>query len=95
MLREAWERAVADLLFNQAVMRYNHRIKTQRLKKVHDIREADLTTIDTGMGICSTWLPGHSQAMAINAPLPTPEDFSMQVQWLQDFCDAMCNRSRN
>ncbi|QVL50136.1 MAG: hypothetical protein KFB96_06635 [Thiocapsa sp.] len=47
------------------------------------------------MTICSTWLAGHSQAMAINAPLPTPKDFSIEVQRLQDFHDAMRKRGRN
>lgn len=94
LLREAWERAVEELLFNQSVMRFDHRVQTQRLKPVHDICQADVDTIDAGMTVCSKWLPGHAQALAINEPLPGPPDFLAEIQRLEVFVQAMRQRGR-
>lgn len=95
LLREAWERAVEELLFNQAVMRFDHRVQTQRLKKVHDICQADLDAIDAGMTTCSKWLPGHAQATAINEPLPEPPEFLAEIERFEDFVRQMRQRGRN
>jgi hypothetical protein len=95
LLREAWERAVEELLFNQSVMRFDHRVQTQRLKKVADICQDDLDTIDAGMTVCSKWLPGHAQATAINEPLPGPQDFFSEINRLEVFVQAMRQRGRS
>ena len=95
LLREAWERAVEELLFNQSVMRFGHCVQTNRLKKVADICQEDLDTIDAGMTVCSKWLPGHAQATAINEPLPGPQDFLLEIKRLEGFVQGMRHRGRN
>jgi ABC-type hemin transport system ATPase subunit len=95
LLREAWERAVEELLFNQAVMRFDHRIQTQRLKHVHDISPEDIATIDAGMTTCSKWLPGHALASAINEQFPEPQDLLAEVKRLEEFVGLMRNRGRS
>jgi hypothetical protein len=76
-------------------MRFDRRVPTQRLKRVHDICQADLDMIDAGMTVCSKWLLGHTQATAINEPLPGPQDFLAEIQRLKGFVQGMRQRGRN
>jgi len=95
LLREGWERAVEELLLNQAVTRFDHRVQTQRLKNLHDITEADLAEIDAGMSVCSKWLPGHALAPAMNEPLPEPPDLLAEIHRLESFVHVMRQRGRS
>jgi hypothetical protein len=95
LLREAWERAVEEILLNQAVMRFDHRVQTQRLKRLHDIEEADIAEIDAGMTMCSKWLPGHAQAPAMNESIPEPAELLAEIQRLDNFVQAMRRRGRS
>ena len=95
LLREAWERAVEELLLNGTVMRFDHRVQTQRLKHVHDITAEDLEQVDGGMTVCSKWLPGHALAQAMNEPLPSPDELLAEVQRLESFVQALRKRGRS
>ena len=95
LLREGWERAVEELLLNQAVTRFDYRVQTNRLRILHDITEADLAEIDAGMSVCSKWLPGHSLAPAINDPLPSPDELLAEILRLESFMKAMRKRGRS
>lgn len=95
LLREGWERAVEELLLNQTVMRFDHRVQTQRLKYLCDITETDLAEIDAGMTVCSKWLPGHALAPAMNEPLPEPAELLSEIQRLESFVQAMRRRGRS
>src|SRR5439155_10684812 len=79
-LRETWERAVEELLLNRAVIRFRRSIETQRLKKVTDITDADIETIEVAMTKCSTHLRGHDQAIAINQPVPAPTELESDIK---------------
>jgi hypothetical protein len=95
LLREGWERAVEELLLNQTVMRFDHRVQTQRIKNLHDIRQGDIDEIDAGMSVCSKWLPGHAQAPAINEPLPEPAALLAEIERLERFAQEMRKRGRS
>lgn len=94
LLREAWESAVEELLLNQTVMRFDHRVQTQRLKNLYDITQEDIDAIDAGMSVCSKWLPGHAQASAINEPLPEPDVLLKEIERLERFAQEMRKRGR-
>lgn len=94
ILREAWERAVEDILLNQTVQRFGHQIQTQRLKPIHDICPEDLQTIETAMTVCSRWLPGHAQAATINEPLPHPDDLRSEILMLDAFAKNLLKRRK-
>jgi len=95
LLREGWERAVEELLLNQTVMRFDHRVQTQRIKNLHDITQGDIDEIDAGMSVCSKWLPGHAQAPAINEPLPEPAALLAEIERLERFAQEMRKRGRS
>lgn len=95
LLREAWERAVEEVLLNGTVLRFDHRVQTQRLKHLHDITAEDLNQVEAGMTVCSNWLRGHAKAPAMNEPVPSPDELLVEVQRLESFVQALRKRGRS
>lgn len=79
LLRESWERAVEEILFNDAIQRYNPCVQTQRLRKAPFTQEL-YSELEQGMTDCSAWC--HDQARAINGTIPTPDDLK---KYIDDF----------
>ena len=71
-LREAWERAVEEVLLGGIIERYRPGVQTQQIGMIADITDEDCRTVDSAMTKCSKWLPGHDQAAAARAPVPEP-----------------------
>ena len=83
LLRESWERAVEEILFNDAIQRYNPCVQTQRLRKApftHDL----YTELEHGMTECSAWC--HDQARAINANIPSADDLKSYIECFEKYC---------
>jgi hypothetical protein len=81
-LREGWERAVEEILFNGVVERYMPGVQTLRLKNVIITNELK-TYIEKGMTDSSNWT--HDAAAGLN---PTPPDTSKaeaDLNLLDDF----------
>ncbi|QDT13415.1 AAA family ATPase [Stieleria marina] len=94
MLREAWERAVEEVLIGGVVERYRKSVETQRASCLCDITEEDCTTLEAAMTKTSRWLPGHDQASAENAPFPEPDELKNDIQGLQDWVDRLRPRRK-
>ena len=82
LLREAWERALEEVLLSGVVERYRASVQTQRLAPLSDITEEDCKTVERAMTKCSTWLPGHDKAPAARAPVPNPEALKADIEAL-------------
>lgn len=54
LLRESWERAVEEILLNDAIQRYNPCVQTQRLKKA-PFSQNLYYELEKGMTECSGW----------------------------------------
>ncbi|HRN46452.1 MAG TPA: AAA family ATPase [Niabella sp.] len=67
LLRETWERAIEELLFNDAIQRFSPGIQTKRIEKMK-FTSSLYKEIEKGMSDCSNWV--HDQARAINNPPP-------------------------
>lgn len=83
LLRESWERAVEEILFNDAIQRYNPCVQTQRLKKAPFTQSLYLE-LEQGMTECSAWC--HDQARAINGNIPTADDLKNYIDCYERFC---------
>jgi ABC-type sugar transport system ATPase subunit len=83
LLREAWERALEEILLGGVVERYRPSVQTQRLAPLADITNADCKTVETAMTKCSTWLPGHDKAPAARAPVPGTAELKKDVEALE------------
>jgi energy-coupling factor transporter ATP-binding protein EcfA2 len=84
-LRESWERLVEEKLLNKVVNRFERGVQTQRLKRLTDITDADITRIDDAMSKCSTYFTGHDSAPAIGDPHPTIEEVEKDLATLDSF----------
>jgi ABC-type uncharacterized transport system ATPase subunit len=84
-LRESWERLVEEKLLNKVVNRFERGVQTQRLKKLTDITDADITRIDDAMSKCSTYFTGHDSAPAMGDPYPTIEEVVSDLAVIDTF----------
>lgn len=91
LLREAWERAIEEVLLNNVVERFQVGVQTQRLKAV-DIEAQDYAAIEVGRSKCSKWLPGHDKAAADRAPVPSAAELKSDIDALEMWIAAVRKR---
>ena len=94
LLREAWERALEEVLLAGVVERFRSSIQTQQVAQIADITDADCKSIETAMTKCSKWLPGHDQAAAARAPVPGPTELKADIEALNSWIVAIHNRRK-
>jgi hypothetical protein len=92
LLREAWERALEEVLLGGVVERYRPSVQTQRLAPLSDITDQDCQTVKTAMTKCSIWLPGHDKAPAARAPVPGPAELKKDFDALETWVKSIRNR---
>jgi hypothetical protein len=92
LLREAWERALEEVLLGGVVERYRPSIQTQQVAQIADITPVDCKTVETAMTKCSKWLPGHDQAAAARAPVPSPTELKADIDELDNWVTAIRKR---
>lgn len=92
-LREAWERAVEEVLIGGVIERYRKSVETQRMRSLATITEDDCRAIERGMSKCSRWLPGHDQAVAENVSMPEPQVLLKDIQALDEWVKQFRSRA--
>ncbi|RYD16358.1 MAG: hypothetical protein EOP90_06155 [Lysobacteraceae bacterium] len=92
LLREAWERALEEVLLGGVVERYRPGVQTQQIAQIADITADDCKAVEIAMTKCSTWLPGHDKAAAARAPVPTPAELKADIEALGSWVTAIRKR---
>jgi energy-coupling factor transporter ATP-binding protein EcfA2 len=92
LLREAWERAVEEVLLSGIVERFRPGIQTKHIGTIADITTEDCRIIDAAMTKSSRWLPGHDQAAAARAPVPEPLELKADIEALENWVTAIRSR---
>jgi ABC-type lipoprotein export system ATPase subunit len=92
LLREAWERALEEVLLGGIIERFRPGVQTQHIGIIADITDEDCQTVDSAMSKCSKWLPGHDQAAAARAPVPEPSELKADIQELENWVTAIRKR---
>lgn len=92
LLREAWERALEEVLLGGLVERYRPNIQTQQVAQIADITVEDCNKVETAMTKCSKWLAGHAQAPAARAPVPGPTELKDDIDALEKWVAAIRKR---
>ena len=92
LLREAWERAVSEVLLNDVVERYRPSIETKKIAPLHDITEADCKAVNDAMTECSRWIRGHDEALADGTPLPQPPELKTRIDELETWVKSVRKR---
>ena len=88
--REAWERAVEEVLLGGIVERFRPGVQTQHIGTIADITSEDCQTVDTAMTKCSKSL--HDQAAAARAPVPEPAELKADIEALDNWVAAIRSR---
>jgi energy-coupling factor transporter ATP-binding protein EcfA2 len=83
LLREAWERALEEVLLGGVVERYRPGVQTQHIATIADITLKDCQILDAAMTKCSRLLPGHDKAAAARAPVPEPAELKDDIESLE------------
>lgn len=91
-LREAWECGVEEVLLGGSVRRFSRTINTKQLRGVSDITPDDISAVDAGMTVCSTWMPGHDLSGAINQPMPALNVLKEEIEKLETWRKAIVSR---
>ena len=94
LLREAWERALEEVLLNGVVERFRPSIETQRLARMADVSIEDCRALDVAMSKCSRWLTGHDHAAAARVPVPGPAELKNDITALEDWIAAIRQRRK-
>lgn len=92
LLREAWERALEEVLLGGVVERYRPGVQTQQISHIADITADDCRAVETAMTKCSTWLPGHDKAPAARSPVPAPAELKADIEALAAWVTAIRKR---
>jgi len=92
LLREAWERALEEVLLGGLVERYRPNIQTLQIAQIADITNEDCKAVETAMTKCSMWLTGHDQAAAARAPVPGPEELKADIEVLEKWVKTIRDR---
>lgn len=92
LLREAWERALEEVLLHGLVERYRPNIQTQQVAKIADITADDCKKVETAITKCSKWLAGHDQAAAARAPVPAPTELKADIDALDNWVATIRKR---
>lgn len=92
VLREAWERALEEVLLGGIVERFRPGVQTQHVGTIADITPEDCRTLDAAMKKCSKWLPGHDQAAAARAAVPEPDELKADIDVLENWVAAIRRR---
>jgi energy-coupling factor transporter ATP-binding protein EcfA2 len=82
LLRESWERTVEEILFNDAIQRYNPCVQTIRLRRASFTQDLYME-LEKAMTECSAWC--HDQARAINSEIPTINDLKEYIACLEKY----------
>jgi len=83
LLREAWERAVEEVLLGGIVERFRPSVETQRLATLSDVNDEDCKAVKEGMTKSSAWLTGHDHAAAARAPVPAADELKKDIEALE------------
>lgn len=90
-LREAWERAVEEILFHGAIKRHEKVIHTDNIE---EITSDDIKAISTNMTKCSKFMRGHDDSPADNPPIPDLKDIRKDIDAISNWKNEVAIRRK-
>ncbi len=90
-IRETWERAVEEILFNEVVTRFGQSVQTQRLNGV-TVEDDDFTKIYSEMAKCSKYMIGHDKSLSLSDSRPIADDIKQDICAISEFANKVNKR---
>lgn len=91
-MRKAWERAIEEVLFNDAVTRFERAVQTNRIREV-SVDDEDWAAIENAMTELSRLGPHDEPQEAQDEP-PSPDDIRTFLQDLEAWRDGVDKRRK-
>ncbi|MEM7408880.1 MAG: AAA family ATPase [Myxococcota bacterium] len=91
-LREAWERALEEVLLGGVVERYRKSVQTRQIIQLSRITKEECETLESAMTKCSRFLPGHDKSPAENPPLPDGDELRKDIDTIDHWVKAINKR---
>jgi energy-coupling factor transporter ATP-binding protein EcfA2 len=91
LLRNAWERAVEEVLFNEVVLRFRKGIETNRLASVR-VDDSDYAIVREGMARCSNYT--HDKAILGGIFVPEPDELLKDIRALENWRLSVDDRNK-
>lgn len=100
MMRETWEAAIEEVVFNKTIVRHGSEVQTLRLKNV-GVTTDQYKAIDINMSKCSTWMAGHDKSKKLDVHRPIPNEILADIDTINTFvkdcrkAGEILNKERN
>jgi DNA repair ATPase RecN len=94
LLREAWERALEEVLLEKVVERFRPGVQTQQIGVLADITDEDCKVVEHAMTKCSRDLRGHDEAAAARAPVPDSTELKADIDALEAWVASIRKRRK-
>jgi energy-coupling factor transporter ATP-binding protein EcfA2 len=85
LLRETWERAVEEVLFNNSITRFTLEIKTNSLRNLWGLDQTIITRLENGMAKSSRWLTGHDSPILGVETIPDAHELESDILELENW----------
>jgi len=92
LLRNAWERAVEEVLLDNVVVRFRKGVETQRLKRVI-VEDSDYWQVYQGMAKCSNF--AHDKALMGGVAVPDPDELRSDIDKLDNWRSTVEKRKES
>ena len=92
LLREAWERALEEVLLSGVVERFRPGVQTMQVGDLADITQKDCDLLEKAMTKCSVHLIGHDQAAAARTEMPEPSELLKDIDELETWVNEIRGR---
>ncbi len=94
-LRATIERVIQDVVFNGVVKRYRDWIRVDSLEDVVGFEKSEYDVIARLHKRCCDVVDAHYPASAKNAPVPTAQEFGMDIDALKKVIQSIKTRRKN
>jgi hypothetical protein len=94
LLREAWEKAIEEVLFFKVVQSFADKVMTQNLREVA-VDDSDWLAVLEAIAKTSAQLQGHRKSAVRNPQIPIPEEMQVDIEALRGFVDRVKSRRKD
>lgn len=93
LLREAWERAIEEVLFGDVLGRFRKDVQTQKLRSV-EVTKQDFESVHHAMAECSDRMTGHDEPAGSLPRTPSPDNLAADLDRLESYVKEIWERQK-
>lgn len=83
-MRETWEAAIEECLFNKVLRRHSSEIHPLSLREVH-LRDEEFYLLMEHFDVCCSWMIGHDKSKTLDCERPAPDEIKNGIDAIETF----------